>query len=129
MFEADAEQWSEDQHADAPLDDKLVEMFLNTVPVAKTLLRLIDDRGWTGWTKLERKKPHAAPTGSRGGSSRWRRFNSTLIRDWPLKPPRNPAATPMSNRHLARADLRVGVSVTQLCSTHLVTMGPYAALV
>ena len=58
MFEADAEQLDEDQIADFALDDDLValldEVFVNAVPVARRLLRLLEERGWTGWTKLER---------------------------------------------------------------------------
>jgi hypothetical protein len=29
-------------------------VFINAVPVARQLLRLLEERGWTGWTKLER---------------------------------------------------------------------------
>jgi DNA-binding transcriptional MerR regulator len=40
------------------LDDQLValldEVFLATVPVARTLLRLLEERGWTGWTDVRR---------------------------------------------------------------------------
>jgi DNA-binding transcriptional MerR regulator len=58
LFEEDAEQWSEDQIADVALDDELFvlldEVFVNAVPVARRLLRLLEERGWTGWTKLER---------------------------------------------------------------------------
>jgi len=58
MFEKDAESWTEDQLAEFALDDDLValldEVFLNAVPVARRLLRLLEERGWTGWTKLER---------------------------------------------------------------------------
>ena len=61
MFEEDAERWSEDQIADFDLDDELAELldevFVNAVPVARTLLRLLEQRGWTGWTKLERISP------------------------------------------------------------------------
>jgi DNA-binding transcriptional MerR regulator len=61
MFEEDAEQWSEDQMADFALDDDLVtlldEVFVHAVPVALQLLRLLEERGWTGWTKLERIRP------------------------------------------------------------------------
>jgi hypothetical protein len=32
-------------------------VFVNAVPVAPTLLRLLEQRGWTGWTKLERISP------------------------------------------------------------------------
>lgn len=61
MIEKDAEQWSDDKVADFALDDELVtlldEVFLKAVPVARTLLRLLEERGWTGWTKLERIDP------------------------------------------------------------------------
>ena len=46
------------QIADFTLDDELAalldEVFVNAVPVARWLLRLLEERGWTGWTKLER---------------------------------------------------------------------------
>lgn len=61
MIEMDAEQWSEDQVADFALDDELAalldEVFVNAVPIARRLLRLLEERGWTGWTKLERIDP------------------------------------------------------------------------
>lgn len=61
MFEEDAEKGAEDEAVDFSLDDELValldEVFLNAVPVARTLLRLLEERGWTGWTKLERIGP------------------------------------------------------------------------
>lgn len=61
MFEADAEHWSEEQLADFALDDELValldEVFLNAVPIARRLLRLLEERGWSGWTRLERIGP------------------------------------------------------------------------
>jgi DNA-binding transcriptional MerR regulator len=61
MFEEDAEHWSEDQEFEFALDDELAalldEVFVNAVPVARGLLRLLEERGWTGWTKLERIDP------------------------------------------------------------------------
>jgi hypothetical protein len=61
MFEADAEHWSDDPPADFSLDDDLValldEVYVNAVSVARTLLSLLEERGWTGWTKLERIDP------------------------------------------------------------------------
>lgn len=57
MLEEDAARWSEDQLAYFALDDDLValldEVFISAVPCARTLLRLLEERGWTGWTKLE----------------------------------------------------------------------------
>lgn len=64
MIEKDAEHWSDDQVANFALDDELValldEVFVNAVPVARKLLRMLEERGWTGWTQLERIDP---PTG------------------------------------------------------------------
>jgi DNA-binding transcriptional MerR regulator len=61
MFEQDTEHWSDDQNADFALDSKLAalldEVFLNAVPFARRLLRLLEERGWRGWTQLERISP------------------------------------------------------------------------
>jgi DNA-binding transcriptional MerR regulator len=61
MFEADADHWTEDELADFALDDELValldEVFVNAVPIARKLLQLLEERGWTGWTQLERIAP------------------------------------------------------------------------
>jgi DNA-binding transcriptional MerR regulator len=61
MFEEDAERWSDEETADFDLDDELVdlldEVFVSAVPVARTLLHLLEQRGWTGWTRLERIPP------------------------------------------------------------------------
>ena len=35
----------------------LDSMFLDQVPIAGELRRLLEERGWTGWTKLERGDP------------------------------------------------------------------------
>jgi len=61
MIEQEAGQWSDEQVAEFALDDELValldEVFLSAVPVARRLLDLLEERGWTGWTKLERIRP------------------------------------------------------------------------
>jgi DNA-binding transcriptional MerR regulator len=61
MIEKDAAQWSEDEVAEFALDDELValldQVFVNAVPLARRMLRLLEERGWTGWTKLERIDP------------------------------------------------------------------------
>lgn len=45
---------------DGGMPDDLValldEWFLSLVPVARELMRLIEQRGWTGWTRLERRR-------------------------------------------------------------------------
>lgn len=71
VFEADARHWSEDGVADFALDDQLValldEVFVTTVPCARRLLRLLEERGWRGWTQLERIDP---PRGHRDDECR-----------------------------------------------------------
>jgi DNA-binding transcriptional MerR regulator len=61
MFEEDAAQRDEQQAPDFALDDELValldEVFVAAVPCARALLRLLEDRGWSGWTRLERIGP------------------------------------------------------------------------
>ncbi len=58
MFEADAEHLDEEELAAFALDDQLVslldEVFVNAVPAARRLMRLLEERGWRGWTQLER---------------------------------------------------------------------------
>jgi len=45
------------------LDDQMVELldsiFVESVPVASKLLTLLEARGWTGWTRLERGEPRS----------------------------------------------------------------------
>lgn len=61
MFEADAAQWTEAEPAEFDLADELVELldevFVTTVPSARALLRLLEARGWRGWTRLEPIEP------------------------------------------------------------------------
>ena len=61
MFEEDVERWSDDHNADFTLNDELAalldEVFINTVPYARRLLGLLEERGWRGWTQLERIDP------------------------------------------------------------------------
>jgi DNA-binding transcriptional MerR regulator len=63
MFDADADQTTVDHTADFDLDDELAtlldDVFIHAVPAARHLLRLLEQRGWTGWTKLQRKRDHA----------------------------------------------------------------------
>lgn len=64
MIEKDVEQLSEEQISGFALDDDLValldEVFIKAVPIASRLLELLAERGWTGWTKLERIDPRSA---------------------------------------------------------------------
>ncbi|MGL5810645.1 MAG: MerR family transcriptional regulator [Nocardioides sp.] len=59
LFEADVASDSGEDHAeDFDLDDDLAALldtvFLDTVPIGHRLLELLEERGWTGWTRLER---------------------------------------------------------------------------
>jgi DNA-binding transcriptional MerR regulator len=55
---ADAEEW---ETFDTEMPDELAELldsvFLDSVPIARRLLQLLEERGWRGWTKLERISP------------------------------------------------------------------------
>lgn len=50
---ADQEKWAEFELPDS-LVNLLDEVFLDSVPIAGRLLELLEDRGWTGWTRVER---------------------------------------------------------------------------
>jgi DNA-binding transcriptional MerR regulator len=51
----DPEEW---EYQDEQMTDELVELldsvFLNSVPIARQLMAKLEERGWRGWTKLER---------------------------------------------------------------------------
>lgn len=47
------EQDGDDFDLDDDLVDLLDSVFLDAVPIAQQLLRLLEERGWTGWTRLE----------------------------------------------------------------------------
>ena len=62
----DAEAADEGERPDDfVISDDLVALldavFLDSVPIAPRLLELLEERGWTGWTKLERMAPRPAP--------------------------------------------------------------------
>jgi DNA-binding transcriptional MerR regulator len=52
------EEWEAFAEADQAMPPELValldSMFVEQIPVARELMRLIEKRGWTGWTQLER---------------------------------------------------------------------------
>jgi DNA-binding transcriptional MerR regulator len=59
LIEESAKDWADHDPANEfPLDDELVALldsaFLASVPIAPRLLRLLRERGWSGWTRLER---------------------------------------------------------------------------
>jgi len=59
----ETETWEDEFGLADDLADLLDSVFLDSVPVAPRLLALLEERGWTGWTKLER-------VGSRGSDTR-----------------------------------------------------------
>ncbi len=59
LIEQSTEGWEDEENSGQfPLDDDVValldQVFLDTVPIAARLLKLMEERGWTGWTRLER---------------------------------------------------------------------------
>ncbi len=52
--EAEWEAFAAEEGMSDDLVDLLDSMFLGQVPVARELMRLVEERGWTGWTRLER---------------------------------------------------------------------------
>ena len=60
LFEGAEDHW--DEHAaDFPLSDEMVELldstFVANAPFAPRLLALLEQRGWRGWTRVERVAP------------------------------------------------------------------------
>lgn len=61
LIDATAGEW-EGHDGEFPLDDDLVDLldsvFLESVPIGHRLLELLEERGWTGWTRFERVPDH-----------------------------------------------------------------------
>ena len=61
IIEQDSERGTNEQVSDFAIDDQLAALldgvFVNAVPAGRRLMRLLEERGWTGWTKLERISP------------------------------------------------------------------------
>jgi DNA-binding transcriptional MerR regulator len=65
LIEESAKGWEGyDFDAEFPLDNDLIEVldsvFVESVPIAPRLMEMLEGRGWTGWTKLERINPGRA---------------------------------------------------------------------
>ena len=55
---ADAEGWeSHDEEMTDELAELLDSVFLDSMPIAHRLMELLEERGWRGWTKIERIRP------------------------------------------------------------------------
>lgn len=65
LLDETAEDW-EDDDGQSDLDDDLVDLldsvFLDSVPIGHRLLELLAQRGWAGWTRLERVSPGCVAT-------------------------------------------------------------------
>jgi DNA-binding transcriptional MerR regulator len=55
---ADEQGWElHDEEMTDELADLLDSVFLDSMPIARRLMELLEERGWRGWTKLERVSP------------------------------------------------------------------------
>jgi DNA-binding transcriptional MerR regulator len=54
-----AEEWDDDYEDEltAGFVELLDSFVLDAIPIARRLMELLEERGWTGWTKLERVDP------------------------------------------------------------------------
>ncbi|MEU7561052.1 MerR family transcriptional regulator [Streptomyces eurythermus] len=64
-----ADEQGEDYVDDTDIEPTLVKLMdtlaFDTVPPARRLIELLEERGWVGWTKLERVNPTAGAAGTR----------------------------------------------------------------
>ena len=57
VADAEWEAYEEDFELADDLVDLLDSVFLDSGPIAPRLLELLEERGWTGWTRFERVDP------------------------------------------------------------------------
>lgn len=57
MADQRGEDYVDDTGIEAPLAELMDALAFATVPPARRLIELLERRGWTGWTKLERTAP------------------------------------------------------------------------
>ncbi|MFE9055900.1 MerR family transcriptional regulator [Streptomyces mutabilis] len=58
------EWYVDDTGIEPPFAELLDTHVFDTLPSARRLIELLSERGWTGWTKLERVNPPRGPAGS-----------------------------------------------------------------
>ncbi|MEV5897982.1 MerR family transcriptional regulator [Nonomuraea fuscirosea] len=58
MADEQGEHYVDDTDLEPPLIPLMDTLAFDTVPPARRLTELLTQRGWTGWTKLERLPPH-----------------------------------------------------------------------
>ncbi len=88
------EEW---EHQEDGMSDELAELldsvFLDSVPVAPRLLEMLEERGWRGWTKLERIRDGGPRRGTRRCAS------GPNVSDYPAGPTIQRLASDLSSRH------------------------------
>ncbi|MEU9499684.1 MerR family transcriptional regulator [Streptomyces sp. NPDC048196] len=65
MADEQGEEYIDDIDIEPPLVKLMDTLAFNIVPPARRLIELLKERGWTGWTKLERVDPTGGVAGTR----------------------------------------------------------------
>ncbi|WP_328847559.1 MerR family transcriptional regulator [Streptomyces sp. NBC_00258] len=72
------EFYVDDTGIEPPFAELLDTHVFDTLPPARRLIELLKNRGWTGWTKLERVNPARGMAGTRQADAAVRRFQGEL---------------------------------------------------
>lgn len=62
MADERGEEYVDDTDIDSPLARLMDTLAFDAVPPARRLIALLEQRGWTGWTRLERVPPDQRPS-------------------------------------------------------------------
>ncbi|MDH6436057.1 DNA-binding transcriptional MerR regulator [Streptomyces sp. SAI-144] len=74
MADEQGEFYVDDTGIEPPFAELLDTHVFDTLPPARRLIELLKNRGWTGWTKLERVNPARGIAGTRQADAAVRRF-------------------------------------------------------
>ncbi|MEU6123766.1 MerR family transcriptional regulator [Streptomyces sp. NPDC047123] len=78
MADEQGEFYIDDSGIEPPFAELLDTHVFDTLPPARRLIELLKNRGWTGWTKLERVHPARGTAGTRQADAAVRRFQGEL---------------------------------------------------
>ena len=78
MADEQGEFYVDDTGIEPPFAELLDTHVFDTLPPARRLIELLKNRGWTGWTKLERVNPARGMAGTRQADAAVRRFQGEL---------------------------------------------------
>ncbi|MCX3291841.1 MerR family transcriptional regulator [Streptomyces sp. NEAU-H22] len=78
MADEQGEFYIDDTGIEPPFAELLDTHVFDTLPPARRLIELLKNRGWTGWTKLERVNPARGMAGTRQADAAVRRFQGEL---------------------------------------------------